>query len=93
MIMEMGELWIYWRWTHIPEWSYARQYFWVRLTNNVGSKSFLKKKSKLKWTHPSTKLNTTRVAMWIIFGFVRNMYVIEEPSKIHSTLFNLKIKV
>jgi hypothetical protein len=36
----MGELWIYWRWMHIPEWSYAHQYFWVRLANNVGSKSF-----------------------------------------------------
>jgi hypothetical protein len=29
--------------THIPEWRYARQYLWVRLVNNVGSKSFLKK--------------------------------------------------
>jgi hypothetical protein len=37
----MGKLRIYWRWMHIPEWSYARQYFWVRLANNVGSKSFL----------------------------------------------------
>jgi hypothetical protein len=25
----------------ILEWSYAHQYFWVRLANNVGSKSFL----------------------------------------------------
>jgi hypothetical protein len=54
MIMEMGELWIYWRWTHILEWMYARQYFCVRLAINVGGKSF----SKLKWTHPLTKLNT-----------------------------------
>jgi hypothetical protein len=39
---EMGELWIYRWWTHIPEWRYARQYFWVRLANNffLGSKSF-----------------------------------------------------
>jgi hypothetical protein len=43
MIIEMGELWIYWRWTHIPEWRYACQYFWVRLAFNVGGKSFLKK--------------------------------------------------
>jgi hypothetical protein len=83
---------IYWRWTHIPEWSYARQYFWVRLANNVGSKSF-QKNSKLKWTHHLTKLNTTRVAMWIIFGFGRNVYVVEEPFYFHSTLINLKIKV
>jgi hypothetical protein len=26
-----------------PEWRYARQYFWLRLANIVGSKSFLKK--------------------------------------------------
>jgi hypothetical protein len=41
--MEMGELWIYWWWTHILEWMYARQYLWVRLAINVGGKSFLKK--------------------------------------------------
>jgi hypothetical protein len=52
--------------------------FWVRLANNVGSKSFLKKNSKL--THPLTKFNTTRVAMWIIFGSSRNVYAVEEPS-------------
>jgi hypothetical protein len=28
---------------HIPQWSYASQYFWVSLANNVGSKSFSKK--------------------------------------------------
>jgi hypothetical protein len=38
----MGELWIYWQWMHILEWSYARHYFWVMLANNVGTKSFLK---------------------------------------------------
>jgi hypothetical protein len=43
MIMEMGELWIYWQWTHIPEWWYARQYFSVMLAINVGGKSFSKK--------------------------------------------------
>jgi hypothetical protein len=43
----MGELWIYWQWTHILEWSYARQYFWVRLANNVGGKSFKKFKTQM----------------------------------------------
>jgi hypothetical protein len=32
------------------------------------------KSSKLKWTHPLKK-----VAMWIIFGSARNVYVVEEP--------------
>jgi hypothetical protein len=61
MIMEMGELWIYQWWMHLPEWRYARQYFWVRLANNIflGRKSF-KKNSKLKWTHPLTKLNVDK---------------------------------
>jgi hypothetical protein len=40
--MAWSWLWMYWRWTHIPKWRYARQYFWVRLANNLGSKSFLK---------------------------------------------------
>jgi hypothetical protein len=52
-------LWIYQRWMHIPEWRYTRQYFWVRLANNVGSKSFLKQ-IKLNWTHPLTKLNINK---------------------------------
>jgi hypothetical protein len=30
------------------------------LANNVGSKLFLKKKSKINWTHPLTKLNTNK---------------------------------
>jgi hypothetical protein len=60
MIMEMGELWIYWQWTHIPEWWYARQYFSVMLAINVGGKSFSKKNSRLKWTHPLMKLNTNK---------------------------------
>jgi hypothetical protein len=37
------------------------------------------KSSKLKWTHSLTKLNTKKVAMWIIFGSARNVYVVEEP--------------
>jgi hypothetical protein len=60
MIMEMGELWIYWRWMYIPEWRYTRQSFWVRLENHVGSKSVLTKYSKLNWTRPLTKLNTNK---------------------------------
>jgi hypothetical protein len=43
MIMEMGELWIYWWWMHIPEWMFARQYLLVRLAIKVGGESFLKK--------------------------------------------------
>jgi hypothetical protein len=59
--MEMWELCIYRRWTHIPEWRYPHQYLWVSLANIVGSKSFLKKKkSKLNWTHSLTKLNTNK---------------------------------
>jgi hypothetical protein len=34
-------------------------FFWVRLANNVGSKSFLIF-LKLKWTHPLTNLNTNK---------------------------------
>jgi hypothetical protein len=49
-----------WWWMHILKWRYACQYFWVRLANNVGHKSFLKKKSELSWTHPLTKLNPNK---------------------------------
>jgi hypothetical protein len=38
----MGELWIYRRWMHILEWSYARQYYWVRLAKKLDGKSFSK---------------------------------------------------
>jgi hypothetical protein len=31
--------------------------------------------------------------MRIIFGSSRNVYVVQEPSEIHSTPINLKIKV
>jgi hypothetical protein len=57
MIMEMGELWIYWRWMHIPEWRYAHQYFWVRLAKKIlGSESFL---NNFK-TQMDTSLNKTQ---------------------------------
>jgi hypothetical protein len=36
------------------------QYIWVRLAINVGGKSFSIFFSKLKWTHPLTKLNTNK---------------------------------
>jgi hypothetical protein len=73
MIMDMWELWIYRRWTHIPELNYAHQYFWVRLANNVGSKSFLKKFK----TQLDTSLNKTRHKQELlyekIFGSGRNV--------------------
>jgi hypothetical protein len=43
MIMEMGEWSIYRRWTHIPEWSYAHQYYWVRLAKKIGWQIIFKK--------------------------------------------------
>jgi hypothetical protein len=43
------------------------------------SQIIFEKSSKLKWTHHLTKLKTTSVAMWIIFGSGRNVYVVEEP--------------
>jgi hypothetical protein len=48
-------------------------------TDIFNSQIIFEKSSKLKWTHPLTKLNTTRVAMWIIFGSDGNVYVVEEP--------------
>jgi hypothetical protein len=90
MIVDMWQLWIY-QWTHIPEWMYARQYFWVRLAINVGGKSFSK---KIK-TQMDTSLNKAQHKQELlcgkIFGFGRNVYVIDEP--FYSTLINLNIKV
>jgi hypothetical protein len=61
MIMKMGELWIYQRWTHIPGWSYARQYSWVRLANNLyGWQIIFEKFQNSQWTHPLTKLNINK---------------------------------
>jgi hypothetical protein len=45
--MKMGELWIYQQWMHIPEWSYARQYYWVRLAKKFGWQIIFEKNSKL----------------------------------------------
>jgi hypothetical protein len=75
--MEMWELWIYWWWTHIPEWRYARQYFYVRLAINVDGKSFLKKIQNSNGHIPQQSSIETRVAMWILFGSGKNVYVIE----------------
>jgi hypothetical protein len=93
MIMQMGELWIYRWWTHIPEWRYACQSFWVRLANHVDSQSFWK---KIK-TQLDTSLNKAQQKQELlcgkIFGVGRNVYVVEDPFYFHSTLINLKIKV
>jgi hypothetical protein len=43
------------------------------------SQIIFKKSSKLKWTHPLTNSTQTRVAMWIIFGSGKNVYVVKEP--------------
>jgi hypothetical protein len=64
MIMDMGELWIYWWWTHISEWMYACQYLWVRLAINVGGKSFLK---KIK-TQIDTSLNKAQHKQELLCG-------------------------
>jgi hypothetical protein len=60
MIMEMGELWIYRRWTHISEWSYARQYYWVSLAKTFGWQIIFEKFQNSQWAHPLTKLNINK---------------------------------
>jgi hypothetical protein len=58
MIMKIGELWIHQLWTHIPKWSYERQYSWVRLANNLsGWQIIFKKISKLKMDTSLNKAN------------------------------------
>jgi hypothetical protein len=47
MIIEMRELWIYQQWTHILDWSYVRQYYWVRLANKNWMSNHFQKISKL----------------------------------------------
>jgi hypothetical protein len=85
MIMEMGEVWMYRRWTRIPEWKYARQSFWVRPANHVGSKSFF----KFFKTQLETPLNKAQHKQELLCGKI----FVEEPFYFHSTLINLKIKV
>jgi hypothetical protein len=61
MIMKIGESWIYQQWTHIAESSYAHQYSWVRLANNLsGWQIIFEKFQNSKWTQPLTKLNTIK---------------------------------
>jgi hypothetical protein len=48
------------------------------------------KKSKLKWTHNKAQ-HKQELLCGKIFGFGRNVYVIDEP--FYSTLINLNIKV
>jgi hypothetical protein len=60
MIMEMGELWIYRRWTHISEWSYAHQYYWVRLAKKFGWQVIFEKIQNSQWTRPLRKLNINK---------------------------------
>jgi hypothetical protein len=88
-----GELWIYRRWTHIPEWSYACQNSWVRLANNLsGWQIIYEKFQNSKWTDPLTKLNTIKSC------YVENIWLwlecvcVEEPFYVHSTLINVIIK-
>jgi hypothetical protein len=59
-----GEMWIYWRLTHILEWIYARQNLWVRLAINVGGKSFLKKFK----TQMDTSLNKAQQKQELLCG-------------------------
>jgi hypothetical protein len=80
---------------HILEWRYARQYFWVRLANNVGRKSFLKKNSKLSWTHPFTKLNTNKsyyvTKYLVLVGMcmsLRNLSIFIKLRSISKSRFN-----
>jgi hypothetical protein len=65
----------------------------VRLANDVGSKSFLKKFK----TQLDTSLNKAQHKQQLlcgkIFGSGMNVYVIEEPFYFHSTPINPKIKV
>jgi hypothetical protein len=91
----MGELQIYRRWTHIPEWRYGRESFWVRVANHVGIKSFLKKKSKLNWTHPLTKLNTNKscyveffLALVGMCMLLRNLSIFIQLRSISKSRFN-----
>jgi hypothetical protein len=60
MIMEMGELWIYRLWMHIPKWSYARHYYWVWLAKNFGWQIIFENFQNSQWTHPLTKLNINK---------------------------------
>jgi hypothetical protein len=76
----------------MTECMYAHQYFWVRLANNVGSKSFLNFFFK---TQLDTSLNKAQHKQELlcgkIFGSGRNVYIVEEPFYFQSTPITLKI--
>jgi hypothetical protein len=61
MIKEMGELWIYRQWTHILEWSYARQYYWVRLAKKFGWQIIFNIFQNSQRAHRLTKLNINKI--------------------------------
>jgi hypothetical protein len=65
MIMEMGELWIYRRWMHILEWSYACQYYWVRLAKKNWTANYFQKNSKLTM---DTSLNKAQQKQELLCG-------------------------
>ncbi len=55
--MAWSWLWIYWRWTHIPEWSYACQYYWVKRAKKFRWQIIFENFQNSQWTHPLIKLN------------------------------------
>ncbi len=65
MIMKIGELWIHRRWTHISEWSYACQYYWVRLAKKFGWQTIFEKKTKLTM---DTSLNKAQHKQELLCG-------------------------
>jgi hypothetical protein len=91
--MEIWELWIYRRLTHIPEWKYGRQYFSLRLANNMGSKSFLKKNKIQLDTSLNKAQHKQELLYGKIFGSGRNVYIVEDSFYFYSTPINLKIKI
>ncbi len=60
MNMKVGQLRIYRWFTHTLKWTYACQYFWVRLANKISQRNKIDLKifQNSKRTHPLTKLNT-----------------------------------
>jgi hypothetical protein len=73
MNMKVGELWVYWQWTRTPEWTYAHQYFWMRLATKFHKgRNWFQKILKIKKTHSLTKLNTNKSC------YVNNYLVVVE---------------
>jgi hypothetical protein len=63
--MEMRELWIYQWWTHIPEWSYARQYYWVMIAKKNWMANHFQKLPKLTM---DTSLNKAQHKQELLCG-------------------------